>query len=396
MTLKVYEKEYLGIIPDLANVEVARSKDSYCFDANGKKYVDFIMGWCVGNLGWENGLLTNAIKNFHGPSYVFPELVYKPWVELAELLAEITPGELQKSYRTTGGTEAVEAAMQIAMLYTKRHKFMSVEGSYHGNSIGTMSIGSSDNREIYPNLLPGCFKVEPPLDEHAVKKAETRLKSRDIAAFIMEPIICNLQVLIPEVGFMMTLQEICKKYGTLLVMDEVVTGFGRTGKMFASEHYNLEPDILCMAKAISNGHAPIGAVITTEKIADAIQEDFELYSTYGWHPLSVDVAITNIKYYMDNETSILNHVNEMEKFFVSRLVEMKFRKTPKIRSRGLAIAVDLSDRMYVKRLQQKCLEHGLIISAERSSLVFYPALNISRETAEEGLKILEQQVLKHP
>src|SRR5688500_9922310 len=163
------------------------------------------------------------------------------------MLARIAPGKLSVSYRTTGGTEAVEGALQIAMAYTGRGKFLSIEDSYHGNSIAAMSIGSSENRETFKNLLPNCRKIPRPLDHNALAKVETQLKKRDVAAFIMEPIICNLAALVPSGEFIRGVRELCTRYGTLFIADEVATGFGRTGKLFACEHFDLEPDILCMA-----------------------------------------------------------------------------------------------------------------------------------------------------
>jgi len=243
-----------------------------------------MMGWGVGNLGWGNTAIRAAARKFDGPDYFHPDYLYRPWVQLAQMLARITPGKLAVSYRTTGGTESVEGALQIAMAYTGRGKFVSIEDRYHGNSIATMSIGASDNRQTFNNLLPNCYKIEPPLDHKALGKVETLRKKRDVAAFIMEPIICNLGALMPEDEFVSGVRNLCTRYGTLFIADEVATGFGRTGKLFACEHFDVEPDVLCMAKAITGGYSGLGAVITTSKIANAVKEDFSLYSKYGWHP----------------------------------------------------------------------------------------------------------------
>src|SRR6478672_10456829 len=239
MNLRQLDRKHFGRQGEPEDVVVGNSADSYLTDARGKKYIDFMMGWCVGNLGWGNTEIRAAVRAFDGPEYVHPNYLYRPWAQLAEMLARITPGKLAVSYRTTGGTESVEGALQIAMAYTGRGAFVSVEDSYHGNSIATMSIGASDNRETFPNLLPHCHKIEPPLDRKALGKVETLLKKRDVAAFIMEPIICSL-----------------------------------------------------------------GAVITTSKIANAIKEDFSLYSTYGWHPRSVAVALANLRY-------LARHLNKL-------------------------------------------------------------------------------------
>jgi len=168
MNLRQLDKKYFGRQGEPQDVVVGNSADSYLTDARGRKYIDFMMGWCVGNLGWGNTEIRGAAREFDGPDYVHPDHLYRPWIELAEMLARITPGKLAVSYRTTGGTESVEGALQIAMAYTGRGAFVSVEDSYHGNSIATLSIGASHNRETFKNLLPNCRKIGPPLDHEAL------------------------------------------------------------------------------------------------------------------------------------------------------------------------------------------------------------------------------------
>src|SRR3954467_1498029 len=221
--MKQRAREAQFFIPgeDPEDIQVTRTTGECIYDQHGKRFIDFNAGWCVGNLGWKRKEIWSGIDAAKIPDYIAPGYHYKGWVDLAELLASIAPGDLQKSVRATGGTEAVEAAMQIAMLYTGRTKFLSVEGSYHGNSIGTLSIGSSENREQFKNLLPNCIKIKPPLDDKAAAKVEARLKNKDIAALIMEPVICNLGVMVPEHAFMKRIGDLCRRYGTLLVIDEV-------------------------------------------------------------------------------------------------------------------------------------------------------------------------------
>ncbi|MBA3901050.1 MAG: aspartate aminotransferase family protein [Bacteroidetes bacterium] len=386
---KSLSNEYLGKYPGLTDIEVVSLKNSYLIDSEGKKYIDFLGGWCVGNIGWGNKEIEAAIKKSQSPTYVHPGFLYRPWAELAKLLAEITPGDLKVSFRTTGGSESIEAALQIAMLYTGRHKFMSVEGSYHGDTIGALSIGSSDKRELYKNLLPNCYKINTPLDKKSIKKIEERLKKKDVAAFIMEPVICNLGVYIPEQGFWEKLSSLCKKYGTLLIMDEVATGFGRTGKLFAVEHFGIVPDIMCFSKAISGGYAGIGAIITTEKIAKKIEGSFNIYSTYGWHPLSVDATIAYIKYWKSHTDEILKNVEEISDLFRGRFVQMDFAFGAELNIIGLAIGLDVLDKGYAKDIVENCRKEGLIIKAEGSNLAMFPALNIKEKVVRQGLDIFE-------
>ena len=385
------EKKYLGL-SETPEVQVARSIGSYVFDTNGKRYIDFVMGWCVGNFGWANPELTRRAKNFRGPDYVYPNYSYKPWGELARLLVSIAPGKLAKCFRATGGSEAVEIALQAAMLHTRRGKFLSLEGSYHGNTIGTISIADSESREKYENMLDNCHTIEPPLNANALRKIETQLKRRDVAAFIMEPISINLGVLIPDESFMTELQRLCRKYGTLLVMDEVACGFGRTGAIFASEHYDIEPDIMCIAKAITGGAGGMGATLTTSDVADSLEEDGNFYSTYGWHPRSTDIGIATVRYIERNRRKLLAHVAELSDYFRSRLLEMDFDEPAGIRIKGLAIGVDVHDEEYASAIEEGCRRRGLLLTTEGSSILLLPALNIERSVAKRGLDILEKAI----
>lgn len=392
MDTKAIDKKFLARPEAPENIEIARAENSFFYDSAGKRYIDFLMGWCVGNTGWGNEAIKNALKEFSGPEYVYPGLLYKPWTELAGILADITPGDLVKSFRTTGGTESVEAAMQIAMLYTGRSHFMSIEGTYHGNSLATLSIGDSASRKQFKNLLPNCHKADLPLDSKALKKVEARLKKKDVAAFIMEPIISSLGVVIPDENFILGVRALCKKYGTLFVADEVATGFGRTGKLFASEHFGLKPDIMCLAKAISGGYAGIGATITTEKVAKKVQSNVSLYSTFGWHPVSVQAAIANIRYIMEHRQELLQNTNDVSEVFRVKLEEMKFKKRGDVNIAGLAIGVDVKDSKYAERIRSKCLKNGLLLMSSDTYLVMFPALTIEKDVALKGLDILASSV----
>ncbi len=384
------DKKYLGRDNPPRHLEVARAQGNYVYDNKGRKYVDFFMGWCVGNVGWGVREIVNEIKKFNGPNYVSPGYLYKPWAELAELLASIAPGNLTKSFRATGGTEAVEIALQAAMAHTKRHKFISIEGSYHGHSIGAMSIGSSGFRGWYKNLLPGCYKIKPPLDAEAGKRIEKILSKRDVAAFISEPVICNLGVVIPTKEFFDIVQKACKKYGTLFIADEVATGFGRTGKMFACEHYGIKPDIICLAKGLTGGFGALGATIMTEEVAKSMEFSFSFYSTFGWHPLNVQAAIANLKYLVKNKKEFLKNANTMSRYFKERLEKMKFKYPTEIRAKGMAIAVVFKNKNYAGKIIEKALKNGLLIAdATSNDFIIYPPINISYSVAKKGLDILE-------
>jgi 4-aminobutyrate aminotransferase-like enzyme len=385
------ERRYLAR-EDEPELVVARSEGSYLFDARGRRYVDFVMGWCVGNFGWGNATLARAAARYRGPDYVYPGYAYAPWGELAKLLVRLAPGRLARCFRATGGSEAVDLALQAAMVHTGRKGFLSLEDSYHGNTLGAMSVGASDSREKAGNLLAHCHKVSPPLDASALERIERRLQTRGVAAFIMEPISINLGVLIPQRSFMRALQRLCHRYGTLLIMDEVATGFGRTGTVFASEQYDLSPDMLCVAKAISGGLGGLGAMLATPAVAKSMEDDGSFYSTYGWHPRSVNVAIATLRYIVANEKRLLGKVARMSDRFGRRLAAMRFESTPELHVRGLAIGVDVGEEEYAKRIRERCRRNGLLISAEGATLLLLPALTIGRRAADEGLDILERSL----
>jgi acetylornithine/succinyldiaminopimelate/putrescine aminotransferase len=385
-------KNFLARGSEADDVRVIGSQGSHVFGPNRKKYIDFMAGWCVGNLGWDNREIRRAVRQFKGPDYVYPGYGYKAWDELAELLVKIAPGKLARCFRATGGTEAVDLAMQAAMVHTGRRAFLSLEGSYHGNSLATLSIGASENRKTFQNLLPRCLKIKPPLDRKAADKVEACLKQRDVAAFIMEPISINLGVLVPDAEFIARVWQSCRRHGTLFVADEVATGFGRTGKLFACEHFELEPDILCLAKAITGGAGGMGALLTTEAVGRSMEDEGSFYSTYGWHPLSTAAAIASIRYMTTHRKRLLDHVARMSDYFRGRLARMRFKQAAAPRIRGMAIGVEFDDEDYADRLQQRARDAGLLLSAEGSTLLLLPALNIGRPTAKEGLDILERCV----
>jgi len=383
-TIVRQDRSLVGRAADPGRIQIVSADGSLVVDGRGRTLIDFQMGWCVGNLGWNNPEIVERLRAFSGPSYVQPTELYGPWVELARRLAEITPGALTRSYRAVGGTEAVEMALQLAQIYTQRRNFVAIEGAYHGNSIAARSI--VEGGLVHP--MSGCKKLEPPLDARAVDRLETLLEDRDVAAVILEPVVINRGVEVPDPELMWGVAHLSELYGTLVVADEVACGFGRTGKLFACEHYELEPDILCLGKAITSGHAPLAAMLTTAEIADAVGDDFDPYSTYGWHPLAVEAALATLDYFDRHGTRLLANVEERSSDFRRRLSAMAWTGEVEIRIKGLAIAVRL-DAERVHAIAALCREGGLLVGAEDEYLTMFPALTIDEATAHAGLDILE-------
>jgi acetylornithine/succinyldiaminopimelate/putrescine aminotransferase len=376
-----------------AELQVSSTNGSILTDSRGRKYIDFVMGWCVGNFGWRPAATVKAIERFNGPDYIYPGYSYAPWTELARLLASLAPRPLTTCFRATGGSEAVDLALQAAMIHTGRRAFLSLEDSYHGNSLAGLSIGASDSRERIKNLLPRCGKIAPPLDAKSLRRIEQRLKRRDVAAFIMEPIGINFGVLIPEKDIIQRMRDLCRRYGALFIADEVACGFGRTGRVFACEHFDLDPDMLCVAKAMSGGLAPIGAVIATAPIAKSMEENGgTFYSTYGWHPRSVAAAIATLHSLKKNRARLLAGVAELSEYFRVRLLQLEFDRPAAVRIQGLAIGIDVGDEAYADAIQERCRRNGLLVSTEGSTVLLLPSLTIDQRTAARGLDMLARSI----
>ncbi len=365
------DRKYVGR-PDLPqDIEVVAASGSRLRDAQGRTFLDFQMGWSVGNLGWNPPEILARVRDFDGPTYVAPNLLYEPWSELAELVVESAPGNLSRAYRCVGGSEAVELALQLAMEHTGRRKIVAIEGAYHGNSF-----------ESHAHDLE---RLATPLDEGALERLATMLKQRDVAAFIMEPIVLNLGVTIPHEAFMRGLTEVCDRYGTLVIMDEVGSAFGRCGRMFASELFHLEPDIVTLGKAITSGVAPLATTLATEAVAET---ELDFYSTYGWQPVAVEAAIATQLYWREHRSTVLANIAERAVQARQQLSLMEFAREPEIRIQGLSIAVAFGDVAYASRLEHCCREDGLLLFAEDDALVMFPALTIDEETMQEALDML--------
>jgi putrescine aminotransferase len=377
------DHRFLGRSGKPEDVQVYAAEGSRVRDARGRTFIDFTMGWCVGNLGWNPEPIVSRVRAFKGPTYVQPSFVYPRWGDLAALLVELAAGDLRRAYRATTGTEAVELALQLAMTATGRTKLVSLDGAYHGNSFGARSIGDGG----VGSLLHGCRKLKTPLDGKALERLERMLAKKDVAAFIFEPVAINLSVEIPDAEFMREVVPLCHKYGTLVITDEVASGFGRTGALFAGEHWGLAPDLMCLAKALTSGVAPLATVLATEEVArDA--EDLHFYATFGWHPLAVEAAIATAQYWRKHRDELLENVAERSNEVRLRL-SIRLPEEAELRMIGLAIAIETDD---AEAIGERCRRRGLLVSAEEDAVLVLPALTIDADTLAEGLDILVRSV----
>jgi 4-aminobutyrate aminotransferase-like enzyme len=343
--------------------------------ADGERYTDFTSGWCVANLGWNNPALTTQLTPFEGPDYVSPHHDYGPWEDYADLLTDVAPGQLTRAFRATGGSEAVDLALQAARLHTGRKRVLSLAGSYHGNTLAALDAAKGP--------------IKPPLDARALDRIEQRLEKETVAAFLFEPIAINLGIVIPDKAFITGLQRLCRETGTLIIADEVACGFGRTGALFASEHFGLRPDLMCLAKSATNGMAPIGALLATPAVAKTLHDEGSYYSTYGWHPRSVHAAMVTLRHLISHGKSLYENAEAVSAYCCDRLHRAAWRGKATIRVRGPAIAVDLGDKDYASQVKQRCEKKRLLVANEGGALMLLPPLNVERALVEEALDTLE-------
>lgn len=262
---------------------------------------------------------------------------------LAHNLAMITPGNLQRSFFCNSGAEAVEGALKLAKIASGKHRIIYCENSFHGKSAGALSVtGREKYQKPFRPLVPDCESV--PFGD--LNSLEGKFKKGDVAAFIVEPVQGEGGVVIPPDGYLKGVRELCTKYGVYFIADEVQTGFGRTGRMFACEHENVEPDIMCVAKSLGGGVVPVGAYITTDDIwkkAYGTQEKCLLHtSTFGGNQVAMAAGIASIQAIIDKD--LPHQAEEKGKYFLERLMALK-DKSPlikDIRGKGLMIGIEFN------------------------------------------------------
>jgi acetylornithine/N-succinyldiaminopimelate aminotransferase len=358
-------------------LEIESANGVYLFDKLGKKYIDLISGISVSNLGHNHPEIISAIKNQlvkHLHLMVFGEYIQNPQVELAKTLTSFLPKNLSSVYYVNSGSEAIEGALKLAKKFTGKNEIIAFKNSYHGSSHGALSImGNEYFKSNYRPLLPGIKFIELNNFNNLNKITEKT------ACVILETIQGEAGVILPASEFMKSLREKCTKTGTLLILDEIQTGFGRTGKLFGFEHYNIEPDIICFAKAFGGG-MPLGAFVSSKEIMSAFMTNPFLghITTFGGHPLSCAASLKGID--ILTKSDLVNNVQEKEKIFLNKINPSKNIK--EMRSKGLFIAIELLNPDQVLKTVKSCLEKGLIVDwflHNTNSIRIAPPLTITNE-----------------
>lgn len=336
-------------------LEIEKAEGVYLFDTEGKKYFDLISGISVSNIGHCNPVVVNAIndqisKYMH--LMVYGEFIQQPQVALAKSLADLLPSSLNSIYFVNSGSEAVEGAMKLAKRYTGRSEIISFKNAYHGSSQGALSImGNEEFKRSFRPLLPSIKHIE------FNSFFDLSLITTSTAAVFIEPVQGEAGVQVPAEGFLKSLREKCNETGTLLVFDEIQTGMGRTGHMFAFQKYGVLPDILLLAKALGGG-MPLGAFISSKEIMSTLSYNPVLghITTFGGHPVSCAAALGALSVLSENK--IVETVEQKGELFQTLLTNHE--AVLEIRKSGLLIAVELGAFEKVLTFIKYALEEGII------------------------------------
>ena len=375
--------------PYAAGFEVEKAEGSYIYGKDGKAYLDFVAGVSANTLGHSHPKVVNAIKE-QADKYlhvmVYGEYAQEKPVELCKLLAEATPEPLEVTYLVNSGAEAIDGALKLAKRYTGREEIISMKNSYHGNTHGALSVSGNEvhKREFRP-LLPMISFIEFNNEEEFSKITEKT------ACVIAETIQGAAGFLTPSQDYFKNLKKKCEEVGTLLILDEIQPGFGRTGKLFSFEHYNMVPDILVMGKGMGGG-VPVGAFMSSAEIMKSLQHSPKLghITTFGGNPLIAAASYATLKEVL--ESNLMNEVAEKEKLFRELLVHPKIKK---VNGRGLMLAVELESPEFTLSVAKKCMEKGLVVFWQLYRNEFMrvsPPLTISKEEIKKGCEIIIESI----
>ncbi|MEW5921338.1 MAG: aspartate aminotransferase family protein [Bacillota bacterium] len=346
-TYKNYIHQGRATLSALIGIDTNFVKAEGCkvWDEDGKEYLDFVGGYGSLNLGHNHPAVIEALHKVESAPVMLQSALAKFAAVLAHNLARITPGDLQTCWFCSTGTEAVEGALKLARMYTGKKNFIYCLNGFHGKTMGSLSVtGKKKYQEPFEPLVPGCIPI-PFGDTAALEKA---LRENDAAAFIVEPIQGEAGVIMPPEGYFKEVRRLCSNYNTLFILDEIQTGFGRTGTLFACEQEGVEPDVLIMAKSLGGGIVPIGGYITTSPImkkayGSSIDKTTMLTSTFGGNSHCAAAAIAAVETIVGE--NLARQAAEKGTYFLNKLkgLQEKFGIIKEVRGRGLLIGMELAE-----------------------------------------------------
>ena len=383
---ELFLKHIAQTSPSPLAFEIKKAEGCLLYDTNGKEYIDLIGGISVANLGHRHPKVVEAIKkqlDAYMHVMVYGEFIESPQVQYAKLLTDNLPPSLNSVYFTNSGAEAIEGSMKLAKRVTNRTQIIAFRNSYHGSTQGALSIiGDEYWRNAFRPLLPDVLHLEynsfESLDEISEKTA----------CVILETIQAEAGIIIPSKEWLQALRKKCTGFETLLILDEIQAGFGRTGKLWGFENFEIVPDVLVLGKALGGG-MPLGAFISDKKMMDAFTENPVLghITTFGGHPVCCTAGMSAMKVLL--EEKMISGVKEKEKLFRSILIHPKIKA---IRSFGLWMAVEFDSFETNKKIIDACIENGVMtdwfLFASNCLRISPPLIVSENQTTEACNKIL--------
>jgi taurine--2-oxoglutarate transaminase len=405
-------------------IAVAGAEGRHFWDYDGRRYLDFASQLVNVNIGHQHPKIVAAIKEQADKlCTIGPPMANESRSRLGRLLAEVTPGDLSVSFFTNGGAEANENAVKLARLATGRHKIVARYRSYHGATNGAVTLTGDPRRWAVEPGMPGVVRMFDPYtyrcpaghpDPCPVCTGAPHLEEileyegpHTVAAVILETITGTNGVIVPPDGYLQAIRETCDRHGILLILDEVMAGFGRAGRWFACEHWDVVPDIITVAKGINSGYVPLGAMIARAGLVESIRDRFFPGGlTYAGHPLACASAIASIEAY--REEGVVENAASMGEWFAEALGGLQARHPSigDVRGKGcfwgLELVKNRSTREMlvpynasgeaaapVARMVKAALERGLYLMTHWNVVMVVPPLTITREEAEEGIAVLD-------
>jgi acetylornithine/succinyldiaminopimelate/putrescine aminotransferase len=368
-------------------MEVSHAVGSYIYDTNNNRYLDFVAGVSACSLGHQHPRVNQAIKDqldLYSHVMVYGEYSQSPAVEYCKLMASLLPDPLDKTYLVNSGTEAIEGALKLARRVTGRSQLISCHNAYHGNTMGSLSVmGFEERKQVFRPLIPDVefitFNNEADLAKITTKTA----------GILLETIQGGAGFIQPENDYLKKVRERCNEVGAIMILDEIQPGFGRTGKLFGFQNYDVVPDIVVMGKGMGGG-MPVGAFTASSAMMDLLSHNPKLghITTFGGHPVIAAACLATLKEI--TETSLMSDALAKEKLFRSLLVHPLIEE---VRGKGLMLAAMTKTPEITNEVILKCQDKGLILFwllFEGCAIRITPPLTISEEEIREGCAIILQ------
>lgn len=366
-------------------LKVSHAKGSYIYDTEGKAHLDFVAGVSACSLGHCHPRVVGAIQgqaNTYMHVMVYGEYIQQPAVQYTKLLAKHLPAPLETTYLVNSGTEAMEGALKLARRYTGRSQILAAERAYHGNTMGSLSImGYEERKSAFRPLVPdiGFIRFNEEGDLSGI--------TDKTAAVVLETIQGGAGFILPKNGYLKKVRERCSEVGAMLILDEIQPGFGRTGKLFAFEHYECIPDILVLGKGMAGG-MPVGAFVASQKMMQTLQDRPKLghITTFGGNPVIAAASLATLQEL--TETPIIPETLEKEAIFRAHLDHPHIKE---IRGKGLMLALMMENPEIVNKLIHECSKEGLILFwllFEPKAVRISPPLTISKKEIIIGCRII--------